>query len=45
MNARSYLNRIKELPDVFYRYVFKNGKIYKTQIKKKTKVECEQRKK
>ena len=34
MDTRSYLNRIKWLPDVFYRYVFKDGKISKTQIKK-----------
>lgn len=26
--------RVKQLPDVFYRYIFKDGKISKTQIKK-----------
>ena len=34
MDIRTHRERIKQLPDVFYRYIFKDGKISKTQIKK-----------
>lgn len=34
MDIRTYRERVKQLPDVFYRYIFKDGKISKTQIKK-----------
>ena len=34
MDIRTYRERVKHLPDVFYRYIFKDGKISKTQIKK-----------
>lgn len=34
MDIRTHRERVKQLPDVFYRYIFKDGKISKTQIKK-----------
>ena len=34
MDIRTHRERVKQLPDVFYRYIFMNGKISKTQIKK-----------
>ena len=34
MDIRTYRERVKQLPDVFYRYIFKDGKISKTQIKR-----------
>lgn len=34
MDIRTHRERVKKLPDVFYRYIFKDGKISKTQIKK-----------
>lgn len=34
MDIRTHHERVKKLPDVFYRYIFKDGKISKTQIKK-----------
>jgi len=34
MDIRTYRERVKQLPDLFYRYIFKDGKISKTQIKK-----------
>lgn len=34
MDIRTYRERVKQLPDVFYRYIFKDGEISKTQIKK-----------
>ena len=34
MDIRTHRDRVKRLPDVFYRYIFKDGKISKTQIKK-----------
>ena len=34
MDMRTHRERVKQLPDVFYRYIFKDGKISKTQIKK-----------
>ncbi len=34
MDIRTHRERVKQLPDVFYRYIFKDGKISKTQIKR-----------
>jgi len=34
MDIRTYRERVKQLPDLFYRYIFKDGKFSKTQIKK-----------
>lgn len=34
MDIKTHRERVKQLPDVFYRYIFKDGEISKTQIKK-----------
>ena len=34
MDIRTHRERVKQLPDVFYRYIFKDWKISKTQIKR-----------
>lgn len=38
MDRRSYENRARSLPDIFYRYTFKDGKIHKTEIRKNKNV-------